>query len=268
MPGDLDSLYEAASSAWSNFTLPPDVFASYLRQRLGDEQITAEQATELYLACGCAQGDVGALRAFDEHFLCEVPSFISRIDSSEPFVDEVRQKVRERLLLATKERAPRIAEFTGKGRLASWLRVVTIREALQLRRGKKRTIDSDEQRLAELMPAGDPEMDYIRARYAEAFKSAIAAALRELPVKQRAILRLHLVDQLSIDKIGQLYDTHRATAARWLARAREQLFDATRDGLRATLGVSNQEFQSLLAVLHSQLDVSVARILNESEPEG
>jgi len=80
------------------------------------------------------------------------------------------------------------------------------------------------------------------------------------------VLRLHLLDGLNIDRIGQLHDVHRATAARWLASAREALAKDTQRILQARLQVSRSEFESLLRLVRSDLDVSLCRILAEDEP--
>jgi DNA-directed RNA polymerase specialized sigma24 family protein len=41
----------------------------------------------------------------------------------------------------------------------------------------------------------------------------MAAAMDAMPPLERAVLRYQVVDGLSIDEIGALYDVHRATAA-------------------------------------------------------
>ena len=52
---------------------------------------------------------------------------MARIDSSSQFVDEVKQGLRERLLVGP---PPRIAEYSGSGPLGGWLRVVSVRLAI------------------------------------------------------------------------------------------------------------------------------------------
>jgi RNA polymerase sigma-70 factor (ECF subfamily) len=114
-----------------------------------------------------------------------------------------------------------------------------------------------------MLAADDPEMDYLRSRYADEFRAAFVTALGALPTRERNVLRLHLLDGLNVDRIGQLYDVHRATAARWLAHAREELFRHTRDTLRKELGLTQTEFASIVRLVRSELDVSICRILRE-----
>jgi RNA polymerase sigma-70 factor (ECF subfamily) len=84
-----------------------------------------------------------------------------------------------------------------------------------------------------------------------------------LSPEQRNVLRLHLLDGLNIDQIGLIHQVHRATVARWLARARETVRDDTRRRLAAKIAVDGPELESIVTALHSQLDVSVQRILRE-----
>src|SRR5690606_22833013 len=135
---------------------------------------------------------------------------------------------------------PRIAGYRGKGRLTSWLRVAAIRIALDLQASRPSAPLADDD-----LVERDPELDYLRERYRDAFREAFTAALDELEGRERTVLRMHLLDGLGIDRIGQLYEVHRATAARWLERARSELFEATRRRLRESLGVSASEFASI-----------------------
>ena len=258
-----DGLYERGRSAWPAVNLPKEAFARHLKLDDGDDPATIV-AEDLYLACGCAHGDEAALRAFDEQYMSLVAVFVARIDASPDFVAEVRQRIRQRLLVRTAEAAPRIAAYEGRGKLASWLRVVALRMGLEIRRGAKPEVDVDAEASNKLIPATDPELDYLRARYLEPFQQAFRAALSALESRERTVLRLHLVDGLGLDKIAQLHDVHRVTVSRWLAGAREQLFDETRNHLRASLGLTDSEFNSLAGLVRSELDISLNGLLTSA----
>jgi len=75
------------------------------------------------------------------------------------------------------------------------------------------------------------------------------------------LLRLHLGERLSIDTLGSMYGVNRATAARWLVAARQSLLERARAAMRARLGSSEEELESLGVILQSQLHVSLARRL-------
>ena len=74
-------------------------------------------------------------------------------------------------------------------------------------------------------------------------------------------LRLHYLDGLSTERIGELYGAHRVTVARWLASARASLLDETRKRLAERLGVPATKVDSLIRILWSKLDVSLSREL-------
>jgi RNA polymerase sigma-70 factor, ECF subfamily len=252
--------FEAARAVHAGVTVERERYLAFVAERDG-ARLDDEVAADLYLACACCDGDERALAAFDAIFLSQVPQLLARLESAPAELDEVRQRLRERLFVAGK-----IAEYRGQGRMGSWLRVVAMRTALNLRAGRKEQLGGDERAADALAADDDPELELLRARYKGEFRAAFSAALDGLPPRDRTLLRMQLLDGLNIDAIGQLYGVHRATVARWLGAAREQLFTRTRDHLHRELGVTPAEFASLVRLVRSQLDVSVCRILSE-EPD-
>jgi RNA polymerase sigma factor (sigma-70 family) len=101
----------------------------------------------------------------------------------------------------------------------------------------------------------------MRHRYAGPFRAAFEDALRGLAPEDRAVFRMYLVDGLNIEQIGRVQRVHRATVARWIQRAREELFEESRRLLRERLRVNTAEFQSLVRLCRSHLDVSIRGIL-------
>ena len=95
------------------------------------------------------------------------------------------------------------------------------------------------------------------------FKQAFEHAMASLEPSERNILRMSFVSDLSIDEIGKLYSIHRATAARRLARARARLAELTREHLRQRLDLDEGEFTSIVRLVHSQLNLSISRVLGE-----
>ena len=95
---------------------------------------------------------------------------------------------------------------------------------------------------------------------------AVEQAARELPAGDRMLLRMHLVDGLTIDDLAAVCGTHRATAARRLARARSTMLEKARSLAIAALGLSGEdELASLSGLLVSQIDVTMGRILDTRE---
>ena len=97
--------------------------------------------------------------------------------------------------------------------------------------------------------------------YRRAFREAFTAAMGTLDAREKNLLRQHFVDGLTIDEIGPLYEVHRATAARWVSRARERLLDETRREFMKRAKVGPKECESVLRLVRSRLDVTLAHLL-------
>jgi len=59
-----------------------------------------------------------------------------------------------------------------------------------------------------------------------------------------------------------MYRVHRATAARWVAAAREALFEETRARVES-VGVAGNELTSIVRLVQSQIHLSLTRLLQE-----
>jgi RNA polymerase sigma-70 factor (ECF subfamily) len=267
----LQATIDRARTEWPELSIERTDFAAYAAARLGEvpdllRALDTLCAGDLYVACACARGLPKALDSFERYFLPAVREATSRMEGAAALTDEVEQRVRQRLLLAEGDRPPRIAEFRGTGPLRAWIRAAGLRIALDVVREQGRAEPLEEQDLSALEEAtGDPELEFIKSRYRTDFRQAFAAALHSLAPRDRTVLRLHLVDGLNIDRIGALYQTHRSTAARWIAEARAALLDETRRSLSVRLQIDHSELDSLMTLVRSQLDISLTRYLERED---
>ena len=181
----------------------------------------------------------------------------------EGVAQEVAQRLRVRLLVRHGEEAlPRIAQHTGLGELRSWLRVAAVREAPLIRRRGQKEVPAQREALERVPgPETDPEMRYLQQMYQEPFEAALRDAFARLDRRERSLLRYHFLEGLTLEQTAALHDVHRATAARWITRARRVLFEETRRLLEVRLSVTPPEMESLLRLVRSRLDVSVRRLL-------
>jgi RNA polymerase sigma-70 factor (ECF subfamily) len=264
------SLLATARAAWPGVEIAPGIFSRYLGERLGDDHQSEVHAADLYLACACLEREPRALAALEARYVSQVPAFIARVGRSPAFVAEVTQKVRERILVGVGESRPKLAEYSGRGPLGSWLRVVAIRVALNLREAEKPPLPYDQDSSEDLLrgPRLDPELDYIRTRYSAEFRQCFVDALAGLEERGRALLRLHVVNGLAVGKIAHLYGVHRATAQRWIGEARDALAEDTRARLQERLRLSGGELDSLLVLVRSQLNLSLRRVLGKDDAPG
>jgi RNA polymerase sigma-70 factor (ECF subfamily) len=255
----VQALYEEGRRAWPAIAVDEATFARHL-ERLG--YASGElHAGDLYLACACTLGVARAVEEFDRAFMPKIGAFVASVDSAPSFVEEVRQQLRDKLLVAPAGGAPKIADYSGRGPLGGWVRVSAVRAAIDLQRRRRAALNVEGGFAETAAQAIDPEMALIKARYEGEFAHAIRHALAQLSARERNVLYLHYVDGWSIDRIGAQYKTHRATAARWLGRTREKLLDLVHRGIAERLRLTPSEFVSLTAVIRSQLDVSLTGLL-------
>lgn len=214
--------------------------------------------TELALCRACAAGDARAIGELDKGYITQIDRVLRSYDAD--LVDEIKQRVRDKLLVAEPGTEPGIARFDGRGPLGRWLQVVATREALMHARATRRAV------ARETDYAGrDYELTTLRREYREEFERAFADSLAQLSSKDRNLLYYHLVAGLSIDRIGALYNVHRVTAFRWLREARATLVAHTRELLGQRMQLATEELDSLLRLVQSRASVSVERLLREAQ---
>jgi RNA polymerase sigma-70 factor (ECF subfamily) len=255
-------MLEEGRAAWPAIDLDAAAFAEILADKpLGDSLHVAD----LYLACACAAKSPGALEAFETKYVSQLPIFLAGVERSQAVIDDVKQLVRERLFVAPEEGHAKIRDYSGRGSLTSWLRVVTLRVASNRRRQHKPHAPLSDAHEAEMLPALDPELKIIQTRYKGSFAAALRAAFASLTPRERLLFRMHFVDGLNIDRIGLVFSVHRATVARWLGAAREVVVERTMSQLGDELHLDPADFESLLRVVRSALDVSLQGLLAERE---
>ena len=268
----LAALCAEAEQSWSALTVERERFVAFVASRLPADSEpgkawNAIRGSDLYLTCACSHGDTQAITLFDTHFIREVEYGLARLRPSRVEVDEVKQLVRQKLFVSETGETGKIRDYSGRGDLRRWVRSIAIRTCLNLRRKHGREVlRGDEQVLDGVAQGDDPEMEYMKQRYREEFRTAFLEALRSLDDRQQNLLRYHHVDQLNIDEIGAIYRVHRVTAYRWLEKAREALVSKTQKLLRAQLKVENRELESIMRMIRSQLHISLVRYLGK--PDG
>jgi RNA polymerase sigma-70 factor (ECF subfamily) len=221
---------------------------------------------DIFLACACASGDATALAIFESRYMANVDGALLRLGIDQPVIDEAKQNVRVAILVGEAGRPPRIADYSGAGNLAGWLRVIVINAARRILRRRDTTAPADEVSFEALTADGEHrELDFLKAAYREKFKLAFRAALAELSARDRTLLRQHYMLGMTIDHLATVYGAHRATCARWLERCRDTLYANTRAALVRSLHVDRTEFENIMRLIQSQLDVSVRRYLEPDD---
>lgn len=267
----LQQAWVRARAQHPEVVLALDDYLAHARRIAVTDMPAERHLDDLFLACACARGDAVALRWLEREVLPATDAAVRGLDGDTGFLDEVRQRLRTKLLVGTPEQPPRIAEYAGRGALVAWITVAAVRTGLSLLRETKRAEKYAGDGWAEalsLPDTGDVELDYIKQRYREQLTRGLVDACAQLPARDRTILRLHFVDGLNIDQIGVIYGVHRATVARWIAKCRATLLAATRSFLTEQLAVPPSELSSLDRMVRSQLDVSLGALFGDGIGEG
>ena len=244
-----DAFVAAAREAWPTVNFDLDQLAAFVRERL-------------------ASGDAGTLAsapaavhaAFDV-VLTEVDAAGAATGATQDLIAEVKQLLRVQLLVPKDGKPPGIAGYRGRGPLRGWLRITATRELIRHKKKQARETPL-EITLDRVLQSGiDPALEQLKAEYRAEFAAALREAIDDLSAEDRTLLRQSLADELSIDAIGAAFGVHRATAARWLNRARGALVAATHARLAKRLALPVDQIESVIRLVRSRLDASVIRYL-------
>ncbi|WP_244239300.1 sigma-70 family RNA polymerase sigma factor [Corallococcus carmarthensis] len=269
----LSRAWEDAQARWPAVSLPAARFVTHVAERLPQATPTTPIAplvsglslAELYLACACLQGNSAAHEAFERNYLARLPERLRSLRQPDAMIDEVRQRVGVKLLVANAGHAPAIADYTGRGGLLSWVVVIASRITNKLRGQEKPSTGDDAEELFQALPAQglDPELDVMKRRHHAAFRQAVREAAATLSAEDRHLLRLHFADRLSTYEMAPLFRVNQSTISRWLKRVQQQVYAETRKRLQEQLGLSTEDFQSFIAFVDSQLDLTLSQLLDE-----
>ncbi len=257
----IEALWTEARAVWPQVEVSLEAFGAAATPLLEEGPIAADRLAELYLACGCAAGNRRALEVFERDFVDVVPGALRGFNLHDADLDEVRQTVRQRLLLAT-DGPPRILRYAGRGSMRGLVRMTATRVAIDLVRRRDGTrVDGADDLLRLPVGQDDPELAAMKAEFRTEFKVAFEFAMAELTSHQRTLLRLHLVDGVPLQKLADAHGVHRATIVRRISAAKTALLDATVRVLSAQAGADPDEMRSVMRLIQSRVELSVRRVL-------
>jgi RNA polymerase sigma-70 factor (ECF subfamily) len=263
---DVNAIIDQGRAAYPQVTVGNDAIAPLVQQRLqGEERPDELIAEEVFLACACALGDSAAIAAFERAHFGVIPAALSRLALGRDEIAEIEQVLRVRLFVADPENEsamPRIVAYAGHGQLGGLLRVAAVRAGLNMLRDRGRLDHTDDDGLEHVpIASDDPELAKLKAQHRAAFKAAFEEAIRTLEPRERSLLDLSIVKRMGIDRIGAIYGVHRATAARWVTSARDNLSRAVHKILATRLGARGSDLDNLLPLVESQIELSLERLL-------
>jgi len=242
---------------------PPGLRARLVGCLADDAKNLEARAGDLYIASACIAGDPGALTALDARLPAIVRPALAKLGVPASDDDEIVQRVRVALLVPDERGACGLSGYTGRGELRAYLRAVAVRIALKRLEREQPPASCDPGDLAAWLPdvSDSPELVLLKQRCRDDLRAAFASALAALTARERTLLRQHHVDGLTVDRIGALHQVHRATCARWIEAARVKVLRGVRSHLRSSLELDRGELENAIALVRSELDLSLQRHL-------
>jgi RNA polymerase sigma-70 factor (ECF subfamily) len=244
--------------AWPIVHTDPCAFERWALSRdVGVAQLAAHGA-DLVLAYACAEGELAAMALFEKRFLSRL-DLRGAVQLTRDEIQEVTQRLRVRLLVG----APgKIDLYRGHAPLRAWVRTCAVRVALKVKRNRLGLAKDTGAVIENLTPVdATPELLSVRAQHRELVQRTIEECFDALSERDKVLLRMRFLDDLSIDQIGVTHGVHRATVARWLQSIREGLLDNLCKRTAQSLRVDPSEVLSLVRLVRPELDVDLEQIL-------
>ena len=262
----IEQAYRAGRHAFPHIELPASSLADFAATRaehVGIWGSDPQRGADLYLVAACLAQVPAAIAEFIERFGSQVPKYIGRIARDPDLVSEVRQIIVTRCLVAEPDRPAALSSYSGAGSLEGWVRATAVREALALSKRTNRETDGFESVLETQMAWADHEISLFKKVYSAPVSQAFATACTQLPSEQRALLRLHFAQGVTTAQLATMYGISRATLVRRLTEAREALVARVKSNLKASMGVEDRDFLSVVKLVNSQIDLRLSMVLKE-----
>src|SRR5450631_1726474 len=213
LEGDLDDVISATfvrgQKAFPEIPLANEIFARHLGRAFARNPdataLSSLLAGDLYLACACLAGATGAAEALTAGYGSAIRRGIGRVVRG-PDVAEIEQETLTELLVGSPVSPPELVGYAGRAPLTRWLEVVAHHAALRWLRAERAQGRVVERAAAEPRAAGETpvESNPLRARYQDDFERALRKALERAPERDRALLRLYIVNNISFEKIARM----------------------------------------------------------------
>ena len=220
----LESAYEIGRRAHSDLPpLPFDLFVAHFAGRLPNAPDL--HWDDLYLALHCAHGTDAAWRKLARTCGAVIGTYARRLDPTISDPDQFRDGLFADLCQPAGDGTrPRIASYDGRGRLIGWLAAVTYRRVVDRARRRKAAQAVQETLARETAPADPPPPQAaIHAEWDRFLRQAVPRAFAALPIRERAILRLHYFGGLEQKAAARLHGLSEWQLSRMLKRAYRQI---------------------------------------------
>lgn len=239
-----EALRRSAEKRFGSCAYAPRELEDYLRSL---------HLEDLALAYACSLGIESAWEFFIAHFRSDLRGAASATLRASGHADDARANDLADSLYAELyglragedgRRKSLFEYFHGRSKLSTWLRAVLAQRHVDLLRAGTRTVPLEDER-EELLPGPSSvpgsviSPDPYRDAYVKRFDRALSASLAALAPRERMILALYYVDQLTLAEIGRVVHEHESTVSRQLERLRQSLRASVTRALGHEIAASN-----------------------------
>ncbi|MBL9016964.1 MAG: hypothetical protein JNL83_22435 [Myxococcales bacterium] len=248
-------LWDRGRARWPGFSVERSVF-----EQAVDDAAEVDHPEDLYLALGCVARMPEAVRAFRDEHASALVGFARTVLREGGAADELGAQLLVDMLVGD-ETGPRLANYSGRGPLRAWLRMSTVRRALNAKRNTTRRQELDGKLLAEAVDgATDPETALLKDQYGAVFEQSFREAVQELAAPLRTLLRLHYGEGLGLGALAAMNGWSKPTASRRVAEARAAVLARTVELMTERAGIGQSQLQSVLRLVQSGLDMSMTSL--------
>jgi RNA polymerase sigma-70 factor, ECF subfamily len=264
----LDELTNLAEAEWPAFRVARESFQEKLLAVVNPgpdrvNELRGIRAVDLYLAVACAQRIEPAVKTFVERYLVSPGRYVRRLNITEVELEEIQAQLEDKLLVGASETEPgRIAQYSGRGPLEYWVAIAAQRTGFSMLRSKGREHPVEEADvLARLWTEAESSQRILSARYEAALRESLRDAISSLELRQRTILRLSMIDGISLSKIARMLHVNQSTVSRALRAALDKLNAELRRQLGELHRLRDHEIDSIVRDLRAHIDLSLSKIL-------
>ena len=204
---------------------------------------------DLYLSFACAQGGEAAWQRFDLSYRKYMRDIARSVCMTRDESNDLASAVLADLFLPARSGQSLIAGYDGQAALATWLRVIITRRALNERALKWSGVEHPEC-MAEIADANALTM-MDKSLRANKYRCAITASIRcaslSLSERERLILLMRYEDSMRMNDIARFFGLHPSTITRQLQQAHKKLQNEI-------LGALTTEYDSSEGALEECLD--------------
>jgi RNA polymerase sigma-70 factor (ECF subfamily) len=257
LEAELRRAYVLGKTVWPGIELSIEQFAEFMGRHAIVPAGPVEILQDIFLACACGYAEPNALTCFRERYFHVVAGVVRSFDASSQFADEIYQRLSEALFVSGPGTEAKIRRYKGQGPLAGFVRTAARRIAMRASAAAAR-FQGEEALVQQFSQASELEATLFKLECREAINRALCVALRQLPRRERLVLRMNLVEKVSTTRIALMYKVSQPTVSRWIQRSARTIHETVKELVCDELDIDTRELESLLLLVRSQIEITIS----------